>query len=528
LGIDTLNIAPGEALTVAQGFVNSGTIQINSDSSLTVESFGTMRNYGSIDVNNGGTLTLVAPPGSQTREARGTIELNSTGSLTILRLEGDNAGFSTATPSYIRLSDSANNLITGVTGTETLDSWYRLSGAGSITNLHLALVGSGGSVTATGQNPLIITPNSQGVSIGNSAGLGAASGSTLIVNGLVTNDRGFIDLEANGRMIINGPVNNASGVFIGSSASLTTGNFTNSGYVDLNLTYLNQSGPNGGTFAVNGDLNNSGTVGMLGSSLVSVSGDLNNTGTVSLGSSDTVRVGGSFINGTSGILTLQQSGGTVITGQFNNAGTVQVGTGNNLILNGGQPFTSTAGQVVVDGNLISPGGVNIQGGTLSGTGMVDGNVTMAGVMSPGDAPGTFTINGNYTQTSTGTLLEQVGWINGGQASLLRVNGTADLDGTLVLMLLNGYDPTAGDSFILMTFWCDYGSFNTVTGLNLGNDLFFNLIYDPHDIRVVVESQPVATPEPNSIILLLVGCIPILAISRKRLAAKIANMPGTAS
>jgi hypothetical protein len=138
--------------------------------------------------------------------------------------------------------------------------------------------------------------------------------------------------------------------------------------------------------------------------------------------------------------------------------------------------------------------------------------------------GNFTINGDYTQTSTGTLKEQVGWLNGCNASLFTVNGVANLNGTLALSLLSGYDPTAGDSFILMTFLSDYGSFNTVTGLNLGNDLFLDLIYEAHDIRVEVESQSMATPEPNTFLLVL-GCFPILVGFRKRLAAMMANVAG---
>jgi hypothetical protein len=95
-------------------------------------------------------------------------------------------------------------------------------------------------------------------------------------------------------------------------------------------------------------------------------------------------------------------------------------------------------------------------------------------------------------------------------------------------LLNGYDPTTGDSFIVMTFLSDRGSFDTVTGLNLGDNLVFDLVYDPHDVRAAAESLSVATPEPNSSLLFAVGSITILAISRKRRTAKIASIPGTAS
>jgi len=537
----TLSIAPGNTLTTG-AILAGGVIQVNSNSSLVLNSEVPLLQLGSIggvSVNDGGTFTISGAPNSVISAVSTAIQLNSTGSLTSIQLNGENLSFGSEAIGNISMSDNPNNLITGVTGTETL-SYFRISGAGSVTNLHL-IIGRDSGVTATGTNPLIITPNSQGIDNYGLGGLGVASGSTMIVNGLVNNNAtGVVWVGDSGTMIINGPINNTNtqvyggGAFvtIGSSASLTTGNFTNSGHLTLNAEspLAPQSGPGaiGGTLIVNGFLNNSGSVTLLGSDLLDVSGDLNNTGTVSLASNDTVRVGGSFNNGTSGILTLQQSGGTVVAGQFTNAGTVHVGAGNSLVVNGGQPFTSTAGQVVVDGNLISRGGVNILGGTLSGNGLIAGSITNSGILSPGDAPGTLTIFGNYTQTSTGTLLEQVGWINGSQASLLDVNGTADLNGTLALTLLNGYNATIGDSFILMTFWSDYGSFNTVTGLNLGNGLFLDLFYDPHDVRAVVESQPVATPEPNSLILLLVGCISILAISRKRLAGKIASISGTAS
>jgi hypothetical protein len=546
---NTLDIAPGNTLTLQPvGSAISrnlgASIQVDSGSSLILDTRGLtcsgmwgacFVNTGGVAVNNGGTLTILAQSNSSFSSPQsGGFSLNSTGSLTSIQLNGNDSTFvfGSGNLGIIGMSDNPNNLITGVTGTETLYV-NDITGAGSITNLHLVIEEGGKSVLAQGINPLIITPNSQGVD--NYSGLGVSPGSTMMVNGTVNNfasgDVLGIYVGRNGSMIINGPLDNASrsDVQIGSSASLTTGNFTNSGGVTLNMDpFTNQSGPIGATLIVNGNLDNSGTIGMLGSSLVSVSGDLNNTGTVSLASNDTVRVGGSFNNGTSGILTLQQSGGTVVTGQFNNAGTVQVGAGNSLVVNGGQQFTSTAGQVVINGNLISPGGVNILGGTLSGNGLIAGSVTNSGILSPGDDPGTMSIFGNFTQTSTGTLLEQVGWINGSQASLLDVNGIADLNGTLALTLLNGYNATIGDSFILMTFWSEYGSFNTVTGLNLGNGLFLDLFYDPHDVRAVVESQPVATPEPNSLILLLVGCIPILAISRNRLAGKIATIPGTVS
>ncbi len=225
-------------------------------------------------------------------------------------------------------------------------------------------------------------------------------------------------------------------------------------------------------------------------------------------------------------LTITNGSVATVNGVTSNSGGVLVDGTSLLNAKGG--FVQTAGSTVADGILnAQKNGVSIQGGTLSGTGIVNGNVIMAGTMLPGDPTGIFTINGNYTQTSTGTLAEEIGWLNGSNASLLDVNGNVDLDGTLALAELSGFDPTVGESFILMEFSSDYGSFNTVTGLDLGNDMYLDLEYDPHDVRVVVESQSLATPEPSSLLLLLAGCIPVLIFSGKRLRPKTAKIPSIA-
>jgi hypothetical protein len=201
----------------------------------------------------------------------------------------------------------------------------------------------------------------------------------------------------------------------------------------------------------------------------------------------------------------------------NNSWTIEIDKTSTMTVKSG--FNQSDGSTVVDGVLNTKKGAMIQGGTLSGTGTVNGNATMAGMMMPGNPTGTFTLNGNYTQTSNGTLAEQVGWLQGSNATLFKVNGTTNLAGTLALSLLNGYNPTVGDSFVLMTFFKDSGTFSDVTGLNLGNNLILDLIYDPHDVRVMVESAAVGTPEPSSSLLLLAGCLPMLALARTRLAGR---------
>jgi hypothetical protein len=104
-----------------------------------------------------------------------------------------------------------------------------------------------------------------------------------------------------------------------------------------------------------------------------------------------------------------------------------------------------------------------RGGTLAGRGTVIGNVTnhLGGTVSPGDAPGTLTVNGNYTQASNGTLLIDIEGANNGQFSVLDVLGNANLDGFLHPVLLNGFTPTIGESFTFLDYASLTGAFSSI-------------------------------------------------------------------
>ncbi len=116
-------------------------------------------------------------------------------------------------------------------------------------------------------------------------------------------------------------------------------------------------------------------------------------------------------------------------------------------------YVQTGGTTTVDGTLMSQSPVAIQGGTLRGTGTIAGSLTNSGgTVAPGNSPGFLDITGNYIQGAGGTLnLEIAGRnANAPQFDRLRVSGTADLDGVIRETLLDGFQPTPGDDYTVLT------------------------------------------------------------------------------
>src|SRR5262249_40284350 len=106
----------------------------------------------------------------------------------------------------------------------------------------------------------------------------------------------------------------------------------------------------------------------------------------------------------------------------------------------------SGGSTTVAGTLDSRK-VDIQAGSLGGTGTVVGDLANAGQVSPGAPTGVLTISGNYTQAAAGTLAINLGSLT--QFGQLVVGGTAAIDGTLAVSLLGGYVPNSGDTFSIL-------------------------------------------------------------------------------
>jgi hypothetical protein len=172
-------------------------------------------------------------------------------------------------------------------------------------------------------------------------------------------------------------------------------------------------------------------------------------------------------NAAAGSLTVVDGGNLQTSGAFSNAGTVTVGPGSAFTATGN--YTQTGGATVVNGTLAASPTVAVDGGSLSGSGTVNANLINAGQVTPGDAPAILTVNGTYTQTSSGVLVIQIGGTTAGSGySQLAVSGAAALAGSLDVIDLNNFLPNAGDTFAVLTFASHTGNFDSYSGLNLAN------------------------------------------------------------
>ena len=293
---------------------------------------------------------------------------------------------------------------------------------------------------------------------------------------------------------------------------------TNSGTINnrgtLNIT---RSSDGGGLFTNSGTINNSGggTISNALTSTLDNSGTINNTSGGHINNLGALTNEGIF-NNTSGAH-LMDAGTFNNTGTFSNSGAVTIS--NAGLFTTSSDYTQTAGPTTVNGTLTATGGaiVDIEGGKLAGTGTINGDVVMKGIMAPGsgDLPGTLTVNGNYQQTAAGVFDEIIK--SSSANGLLDVTGLLALDpGSLLeITLQNGFDPV-GDSFTILDYGSLSGEFGNGTSF-MADGFNWTLTYGSNDaiLTAVSTDPPVNTPEPGTISLIAFGFLPLLGYAAKR-------------
>ncbi len=442
-------------------FVNTGTININTG----ILDFRTEEGTGATDTTLSGTVniadTAISRFGNGLNSISGTI--TGTGISTL-----ENAGGTT-------IFQTGSSLTTSNVRVESGKLTFNKGSSQTIPALTL----SGG--TLNGSDDFSITNfNWLGGTLSGSIGSSATVSSSLTMTG------SSFTLET--RQLINkgtGKLN--SGTFYLQTGSVftndTTATFTDAQTGDHSLfTY---SGNQTGLKVENkGTLNFSPAAGRNGSKLGYIYPVFVNTGTLNINS---------------GILDFRVQDGTAAT-DTDLAGIVNVAEGailrfsNGLnTLSGTITGSGTAKTEVVAGilSLANPTytvpTTSLTGGTLIGTGTINGNLDNAATLEvAGASIGKLTVTGNYTQTSNGRMNVDIGGLTAGtQFDQFVVTGLATLAGSLQIQLVNSYIPNLNDGFQIVTQGSGSSTFTNVSGTAITSGRKFSTTYNATGVALQV-------------------------------------------
>jgi hypothetical protein len=136
--------------------------------------------------------------------------------------------------------------------------------------------------------------------------------------------------------------------------------------------------------------------------------------------------------------------------------------------------------------------LTLQAGTLVGSGTLVAAVISDASITAGDSttkPAKLTVTGSYTQNSTGTLNISIEGTAAGKFGELAVSNGVSLGGTLSIKLVNGFVPTVGENFTILTGSVVSGKFHTVKGTSINSGEHFQVNYNAASVTLSVVSGP---------------------------------------
>ena len=528
---------------------NLGTVSVLSNSFLN----GAVTNSGTIEAVGSNASSRQPPNSLINLDIRGS--LDNTGGLLLadhaqVTVEGAISGATgtiTAQDGVVVLTSGTYGGTVNANGFSALSSAANLSGtlnvnAGALARLYVfgnggplygaatgvTTVAAGGTLyfggatlggTVTNNGSLIMDAQTAhlaaGTSITTSTFFQLASGGNLVLNGDATIG-GSGALLLNGATISNdgtGTLTNAAGGTIAGGGTISAGfqnlgTLTTTGQVIISGNFVNLSGGvlTGGTYIVEGQLQ--------------IPGDITtNRATIQLESSGEV-IDFSTANALAG-LTLNDSAGTLklvnatfdsSAATFTNDGSVIVDSASAFQATG-NTYVQNSGSTKVDG-VLAAATFDLEGGRLSGSGTVNADVhNDGGVIAPGDSPGTIHFS-SYTQGAGGELdlefADRTSW------DQVFVSGAASLDGTLRLIFDPGFDPIAGQRFLILSAASLTGDFSRIANADFHGLRFSEVILGNN---IYLE----AVPEPAAWLLAGLG-LGLLLLARRGVRGSLKAMP----
>lgn len=380
------------------GGAGVGTLTVSADGDINTSSISIADAAGS-----NGTITVTGAGSKWTTLPAGTVHYigrSGTGTLNVTaggRVEYDPNSFS---DSFVVIGDAP-----GSSGT------VNVSGSGSTWKFPDVLI-----VGNSGNGTLNITNGGGaifGIGVGggeSSIAYGGGAGEVIVANSQWWNDQLFVGRNGHGTLEINDGLVVANHINIGYSPGST------------------------GAVIVDGPSSRILTGGI--SSAEIVVGDLG-SGTLEIRNGGEVDV----TYGADGGVLVNPNGSLIVDGKGSLCSALQFVVGGIVnLINGGTVDGGTV--IVVTLMSIYPQG------QLHGEGTIVGSLNNAGVVSPGSSPGVLQVNGDFAQTADGDLLIELA--SASSYDQLHITGSAALGGTLTVNLINGFAPTPGQTFTIVT------------------------------------------------------------------------------
>jgi len=498
----SLGLSGGANFTTAGNFTNNGTLSVGSGSTFTVA--GSLTNFSGTTLSGGSydvTGTLAFPGANIVTDTANIMLGSPTAEIENSTTSGNGlanlAAISAA--SSFSLAGGANfTTAGGFTNSGTLSvgsgSTFAVAPSGSLSNFSgTTLTGGTYDVTGTlqfaGANIVTDTAN---ITLGSP---------TAEIENSTTSGNGLANLAT---------ISAASSFNLAGGANFTTvGNFSDKGTLSVGAGSTFAVAPTfkltnfstgtdtltGGTYDVTGLLKFAGANIVTNAAKIMLTGaaaEIENSTTTGNGLANFAT------NAATGSLTLAGAANLTTPGGVSNAGKVTIGSGSTFTAGGAGVYTQTAGTTTDGGTLAASGGVTLSGGSLFGAGAVTGNLQSSGIVTPGASAtkaGILTDTGTYTQNAAGSLDIGIAGATAGTKYDVLTATSAALGGTLNISQINGYVPTVGSTFkILTTTGTESGTFATVNGLTINGSEAYTVTYQPTDVLLTV----VSTPAPASL------------------------------
>lgn len=292
--------------------------------------------------------------------------------------------------------------------------------------------------------------NGDGITISNSGTIRSSDGAGVVLalpNSSITNS-GTIRAQTLGIQFTDSSLDNSGTLRVDGNSAIALDAGANSS-IDNSGDIVSEG--QAISLGESSSLNNRGTITANGGAAITATGNaiIDNAGTVNSDGANAIELNGggnrltlrsgseirgnvvALPNGTaSDQLILAETGSAA--DEFSGFASVTM-QGSSWTLNGAvaaQQIFVESGTLTANSSVTTPGGVELSGGTLAGTGTINGTVNnLAGTIAAGDPAGQLTITGDYLQSSSASLRVSSSNTNIG---LLQVNGSADLAGDLIV------------------------------------------------------------------------------------------------